>query len=102
MVNRKGELSSGEIDRGWPYQVVLKATSVSGMNYPVVQQVCKELSLRRRGHSFRLDDEDYVVFCFAADGHAALFYQRFDGVRTMPKDRPTRRVSHSATRSKRR
>lgn len=88
MVTRKGELNSAHIDRAWPHQVALPATAVHGANYSVVHGFCKDLSLCRRGHSFRRDDVDYIVFCFAEHSHAQQFCTRFDGELMAPADRP--------------
>jgi hypothetical protein len=41
-----------------------------------------------RGHSFRRDDTDFVVFCFAQRLHAEQFQARSGGEFIDPKDRP--------------
>ena len=77
MVRRKGELSSKGIDRG--HQVTLPANQCSGRNYTIKHEFCRGLSLCPRGHSFRRDDRDYVVFCFADAAHADHFGASFGG-----------------------
>ena len=79
MVRRKGELTSKGIDRGWPHQVALPADQCSGRNYMTKHEFCRGLTLCPRGHSFRRDDRDYVVFCFADPAHAELLRDQFGG-----------------------
>lgn len=49
----------------------------------------ERLSLCRRGHSFRRDDTDMLVFCFAERPHAEQFQTRFGGEFIDPTERPT-------------
>lgn len=79
MIRRKGELSRATIDRDWAYQIALPADQCTGTQYAVKHDFCRGLSLCPRGHYFRRDDRDYVVFCFAEPSHADLFCERFDG-----------------------
>ena len=88
MVYRNGELSKGTIDRQWPHQVTLPAQRCTGHNYVSIRLFCEGLSLCPRGHSFRRDDIDFVVFCFADRAHADQFHERFGGEVIDPKDRP--------------
>lgn len=91
MVRRKGELSSQGIDRSWPHQVALPADECTGRNYTIKHEFCRGRSLCQRGHSFRRDDRDYVVFCFAERADAALFQAAFGGAIIDPADRPNPR-----------
>jgi len=86
-MRRKGELSPAMVDRGWPHQVALPANQVTGQNYAITHDFCRDLSLCPRGHSVRHDNTDYVVFCFADPAHAALFRARFGGEPFDPRDR---------------
>lgn len=79
MTRRKGELSGAMIDRGWPYQVALEARLSMGERYYTVHFFCNDLSLCPRGHSFRRDNTDYNVYCFAERAHAERFRARFGG-----------------------
>jgi hypothetical protein len=90
VVYRKGALSNSTIDRDWPHQVALAARMVSGANYATITKFCRDedLSLCQRGHSFRRNDEDFVVFCFAERNHAERFQHRFGGEFVHPKSRP--------------
>ena len=88
MVYRKGELSKGTMDRQWPHQVALPAARCSGHNYVTIRLFCEDLSLCPRTHSFRRDDADMLVFCFADRAHAEQFQQRFGGDFIDPKSRP--------------
>jgi hypothetical protein len=90
VVYRKGELNKGTIDRDWPHQVALPAAHCGGANYVTMRLFCEDekLSLCVRGHSFRRDATDFVVFCFAQRPHAEHFRARFGGEFIDPKDRP--------------
>jgi len=88
VVYRKGELSKGTIDRQWPHQVALSASRCAGRNYVTIRIFCEGLSLCPRTHSFRRDDEDMIVFCFAKRADAELFQARFGGKLIDPKNRP--------------
>ena len=90
MVYRKGELSKGTIDRKWPHQVALPAAHCSGANHVTIRLFCDDerLSLCVRGHSFRRDNLDMIVFCFAERAHAEQFRDRFGGELIDPKSRP--------------
>jgi hypothetical protein len=90
MVRRKGELSTWAIDREWPHQVALPASRCSGPNYPILRQFCEGLWLCQRGHCFRRDDADWVVWCFADPEHAARFQRCFGGELMDPASRPKR------------
>ena len=93
MVYRKGELSKGTIDRNWPHQVALPAARCGGANYVTIRLFCEGLSLCRRTHSFRRDDMDILVFCFADRECAEKFRDRFGGEFIDPKSRPKWRGS---------
>jgi hypothetical protein len=88
VVYRKGELSKGTMDRQWPHQVALPAARCSGHNYVTIRLFSECLSLCPRTHSFRRDDTDMLVFCFAQRAHAESFRDRFGGEFIDPKDRP--------------
>lgn len=88
VVCRKGELSKGTMDRERPHQVALPAAHCSGHNYVTIRLFCDGLSLCSRGHSFRRDDVDMIVFCFAQRDHAEQFQVRFGGEFIDPKFRP--------------
>jgi hypothetical protein len=88
VVYRKGELSKGTMDREWTHQVALPASRCNGRNFPIIQEFCRPLSLCPRTHSFRRDDTDMLVFCFAQRAHAETFRQRFDGEIIDPTSRP--------------
>jgi hypothetical protein len=88
MVRRKGELSRGRIDRGWPYQVALEARHCVGHRYYTIRYFCEGMSLCDRGLSFFRDGKDFNVFCFAEHQHAVTFSERFGGELMCPKTRP--------------
>jgi hypothetical protein len=88
VVYSKGELSKGTIDRNWPHQVALRAERCLGANYVTICLFCEGLSLCTRGHSFRRDDIDMNVFCFAERAHAEEFRDRFGGEFVDPASRP--------------
>jgi hypothetical protein len=88
VVYRKGELSKGTIDREWPHQVALRADLVAGRNFTIIHEFCRLLSLCPRGHSFRRDGADFIVFCFADCSHAERFRDRFGGEIIDPSSGP--------------
>ena len=92
MVYHKGELSKGEMDRLWPHQVALPAYRCIGHRYSTIQFFCegKRLSLCTRRHSYRENDLDMTVFCFAERAHAEQFRERFGGELLDPRERPKR------------
>ena len=59
-------------------------------NNVTIRLFCDEhrLSLCARTHSFRRDDHDMIVFCFAERAHADQFRNRFGGKFLDPKSRP--------------
>ena len=90
MVYRKGELQKWEIDSKWPHQVALPAERVNGANYVTIHRFCddEKLSLCKRGHWFRRDGRDHIVFCFATRDDADKFFARFGGEHMTPETRP--------------
>jgi hypothetical protein len=88
VVYRKGELSKGAMDRQWPHQIALPAARCSGGNYVTIRLFCEGLSLCPRTHSFRQNDHDMVVFCFANRAHAEQFRECFGGEFLDPTTRP--------------
>ncbi len=80
MIRRKGELTCKGIDSGWPHQVALPAPECAGRHYIIKHEFCRELSLCPRGHSFRRDDRDYIVFCFADPALSVVKVSRTDEV----------------------
>ena len=87
-VYRRGEPSKAIIERDWPHQIALPAERCSGYDYVTIRLFCEDLSLCPRGHSFRRDNIDMNVFCFAERAHAEQFRGRFGGEFIDPKDRP--------------
>jgi hypothetical protein len=68
----------------------LPAYRCLGHNYATIHlyREAERLSLCHRGHSFRRNDTDMNVFCFAERAHAEKFQARFGGEFIDPKDRP--------------
>jgi hypothetical protein len=60
-----------------------------GVAYVTIRVFCEGLSLCPRTHSFRRDDADMLVFCFAERAHAGQFRDRFGGELIDPNDRPS-------------
>ena len=92
MVYRKDELSQAIMDHRWPHQVALPAYRCTGHTYLTMHFFCdaQRLSLCTRRRSYRQDDVDMTVFCFADRGHAEKFRDRFGGEFIDPKSRPKR------------
>lgn len=87
MIRRKGELTRRMMDHGWPHQVAVTAETCRGDGYLTTHFFCEGFSLCPRHWSFRQDDRDYVVFCFADPAHAEMFRERFGVERIDPKAR---------------
>jgi hypothetical protein len=87
MSNRKGELSSAQIDREWPHQVALRADFICGAKHAIIEQIKAELGGCPRGHTVRHNDTGYVVYCFSDLLKADTFRELFRGEPFNPKDR---------------
>jgi putative SOS response-associated peptidase YedK len=89
MGRRKGELSNSSIDREFPHQVIVLASSVAGNEGGATLKVALEgLSVCGRHHSVFKDDQWHIVFCFSgaeAQGHIALMCGRFTRMYTWRK-----------------
>jgi hypothetical protein len=86
-MRRKGELSPADIDRGWPFQIVLPARFCEGGGYKEIHDFCKNMTLCDRGHAVFHDGEWFHVCCFAVEADADKFQQRFGGERFNPNQR---------------
>jgi len=86
-MRRKGELSPAGIDRGWPHQVALPASTSLGGGYKAIHEFCNDLSLCPRGHSVNHEGRWYHVYCFAQAADADTLMRRFGGERFDPKQR---------------
>ena len=72
-------LSSRQIDRLYPHQIVVPCSLLSGGNYYFVRYFCDGLSVDPRGHSIVKDDQWHHVFCFRERADAEKFHARFGG-----------------------
>src|SRR5262245_55481222 len=79
MSRHKGEITSAQIDREFPYQIILPSAWYSGANYRRVHAFCVGLSLAPRGHAIFNNDEWHYVFCFSKREDAEALMQRFGG-----------------------
>jgi hypothetical protein len=79
MVRRKGEMTSAQLDREFPHQIILPAACYSGTNYRFVHAFCGGLSLATRGHAVVKDGEWHHVFCLSKREDAEKLKQRFGG-----------------------
>lgn len=86
-MRRRGELSKGTVDRGWPHQVALPALVVVA-RFKEINEAARRQSACTRTHAFRRDDVDYVVYCFAKVDDAKAFNVLFGGELMGPEDRP--------------
>lgn len=88
MGRRKGELSSSEMDRQYPHQVMVLASSVAGIEGGKKLEAALEgLRVCPRHHSLTKDDQWRTVFCFSEMAHADLFRERFGGEPFDPSSR---------------
>lgn len=84
-MKRKGELTSGGLDRGWPFQVAVRQTD--GQNIGVVSAIGPLSSLcwrRRRVHD---GQNGFEVFCFADRDQAAQFRETVGAEDFDPRER---------------
>jgi hypothetical protein len=88
MVRRKGEMSTFQVDNRWPFQVALAQSVTTGRKLDEVYEFCKDLSLCQRGHCFVRGTEYIKVWCFAEQGDAQKFIERFGGEMIAVEDRP--------------
>ena len=70
--------------------MALPAERVNGANYVTIHLFCadEKLSLCQRGHWFRRDGRDHIVFCFAKRDDADKFFAKFGGEHMTPETRP--------------
>lgn len=84
-MRRKGELTSGAVDRGWPFQVAVR--QIEGQNIGHIDAVGGFSSLcwrRRRVHD---GERGFEVLCFADRDQAARFRDTVGGEDFDPRDR---------------
>jgi hypothetical protein len=89
-MRRKGELSGGAIDRGWPHQVAIAVYDRHGVRSGGdARRFCEymKLSVCSRGHYVNDGNQDYNVYCFADAEHAAIFRKAMDGEDFDPRER---------------
>jgi hypothetical protein len=66
------------MDRYWPHQVILPASSCTGPSEKIIHDFCRDLSVCSRTHSL-VKNEWALVWCFAEPEHAERFRERFGG-----------------------
>lgn len=84
MSKRKGEITSAQIDREFPHQVIIRADDMAG---GLGDLFCANAGVPVRTHSVRESDEWHIVFCFADEIHADQFVALFGAERFDPKTR---------------
>jgi hypothetical protein len=87
-MRRKGELSPADVDRGWPYQVVLPARLCEGGGHNEIHDFCKDLTLCTRDHA-AYDQKWFHVYCFTDPADTEKFKNRFGGEKFDPTQRGT-------------
>lgn len=86
MAYRKCEMSTHDINTNFPFQVAVIQPREGLYELDKARHAyCKDLSLCQRGHFFRRDGSDWVVFCFAEKAHADMFKTEFSGEDFDPK-----------------
>jgi hypothetical protein len=80
MSRRKGELSANQIDREFPHQVMVLASSVAGVaGGERLKAALQGLAVCERHHSMVKNDEWRIVYCFADKAHADQFSEMWPG-----------------------
>jgi hypothetical protein len=79
-MRRKGELSPAVIDRGWPHQVAVPASTSLGGGYKAIHKF-------PRGHSVAHNGQWFNVYCFVEATDAEKFMKQFGGEKFNPKQR---------------
>ena len=79
MTRRKGELTSAQVDRDYPFQVIMPASRCTLAAGKAIDAFCKDLSLAPRGHSVVRNDEWHHVFCFRLQADAERLMANFGG-----------------------
>jgi hypothetical protein len=87
VARRKGEITSAQIDRDYPYQVIILSRDVAGPQGGVTALFMANVNVAPRTHSVLKDDEWHTVFCFADECHAEQFIALFGGERFDPQKR---------------
>lgn len=72
MSRRKGELSKAGVDRDWPWQVPVKADTVSA-RHAEITAAADALGACKRNGSIVIHGAWHVVFCFADEPSALSF-----------------------------
>ncbi|MCP4562538.1 MAG: hypothetical protein GY873_39145 [Bosea sp.] len=84
-MRRKGELSSGAVDRGWPFQIA--ARQIEGQNFGHIPAIGGFSSLCWRRWRVHDGSHAFEVFCFADSAQAASFRDTIGGEDFDPRDR---------------
>ena len=81
-------MTAARIDREFPFQVAMTEKQRNWAS-TTVDHFCRihDLSVAPFGHSVCIDNDTYVVTCFAQPEHAEAFRRAFDGYRFDPRDR---------------
>lgn len=69
-MRRKGELSPGAVDRGWPHQVI-----VPDLGHQL--WLGRWPSLCERRHTVCVNDRWHQIYCFADEADAVSFREQF-------------------------
>jgi hypothetical protein len=95
MTSRKGEMTSAQLDREFPYQVALPASQCTvNRDAQLIELACIQLEAAPRRHTVRHNDTDYLVFCFAQEFQANMFRELTKGEPFDPQTRGRGRRWH--------
>jgi len=61
------------------------AEVIRGRNCAIIDRFCRGLSACARHQSYRQENEEFVVYCFAEERDAEFFHTHFGGERMTPE-----------------
>lgn len=89
MVYRKGELSTGGVDRGWPHQVAIPSSEAAGLGH--IPSSGPHSSLCGRTHAVFDGEREFRIYAFADREQAVRFRDLLGGEDFDPRERSGRR-----------
>ena len=77
-------LTQQDVDKEWPYQVLVPAHECTGHKFREKMKFCEGLSLCSRIGASMVMSTAYRIFCFKERRHAMLFRAEYDAIFRLP------------------